>query len=160
MKRLIELGMLLFLTSCGLATGPLSLLDSTPDHIDVSDSESVATIRGATRNVLLAHVICSIRCPAIARKLTVNAGPIDIDAACVVVGEYSESASFSFDAIAGHDYRIRMLVPGSGDIELVDDTNNKIIGVHKQVSCRDTEFCKSSSGGCVLSPSLQAQLSN
>ena len=136
MKKLIVLGMLLSLTGCGLFHGPLSLfLDPTPDYIDLSDSESVATIKGATRNVLFAHIVCSIRCPRVARKVTVNAGPINIVAACQVDGSRynTRTARFSFDAIAGHDYRIRMLVPGSGNIELVDDTINKIIGVHKGV---------------------------
>jgi hypothetical protein len=132
MKKLVLHGILLSLTGCGLATGPLNLLDSTPDHIDVSDSENVATIKGATRNVLIAHIMCSIQSPVIARKVTINAGPIDIVAACNVVGEYTETASFSFDAIAGHDYRVRMLVPGSGNVELVDDTDSIVIGVHKQ----------------------------
>jgi hypothetical protein len=133
MKNLILLGMLLSSAGCGLATGPLSLLDSTPDHINVSDSESVATIRGATRNALVTHVVCSIAYPARARKVTVNAGPTNLDVKCTVWGEYAETANFSFDAIAGHDYRVRMLVPGSGNIELIDDTDNKLIGVHKQL---------------------------
>lgn len=123
--------------------GPLSLLlDPTPDYIDLSDSESVATIRGATRNILLAHIICSIRCPRVARKVTVNAGPINIVAACQVDSTYTRTARFSFDAIAGHDYRIRMLVPGSGNIELVDDTINKIIGVHKKGSTSGQDTCR------------------
>ena len=132
MKNLIVLVILFSSAGCGLATGPLSLLDSTPDYIDVSDSESVATIRGATRNALITHVVCAIANPARARKVTVNAGPTNLDVRCTVWGEYAETASFSFDAIAGHDYRVRMLVPGSGHIELIDDTDDKLIGVHKQ----------------------------
>ncbi len=91
----------------------------------------MATIKGATRNVLVAHIMCAIEHPVRARKVTVNAGPIDIVAACTVVGEYTETASFSFDAIAGHEYRIRMHVPGSGNIDLVDDTENSVLSVHK-----------------------------
>ncbi len=153
MKKLIVLGMLLSLTGCGLATGPLSLLHARQDYIDLSDSESVATIRGETRNVLFAHIICSIRCPRAARKVTVNAGPINIVAACEVVGKYTRTARFSFDAIAGHDYRIRMLVPGSGNIELVDDTINKIIRVDKKRSTSGQDTCR-------WTRSLHAQLSN
>ena len=132
-KVIIILTAAVLLHGCGLATGPRAmLLDQTPDFIDVSDSENVATIRGATRNVLLAHVMCMILEPIEARKVKINAGPTEIVAECGVVGEYSETASFSFDAIAGHEYRIRMHVPGNGNIDLVGDTNNKIIGVHKQ----------------------------
>ena len=131
MKKQIALGFLLPLSGCGLLWGGLAPLDSTPDHIDMSDSENVATIKGATRNVLVAHIMCAIQDPVKARKVTVNAGPIDIVAACTVVGEYTETASFSFDAIAGHEYRIRMHVPGSGNIDLVDDTDNSVLSVHK-----------------------------
>ena len=155
MKKLIVLGMLLSLMGCGLLFGPLSFLDPTPDYIDLSDSESVATIRGETRNVLFAHIICSIRCPRAARKVTVNAGPINIVAACQVDGgRYNtRTARFSFDAIAGHDYRIRMLVPGSGNIVLVDDTINKIIRVHKKGSTSGQDTCR-------WTRSLHARLSN
>lgn len=132
MKKLIVLGILFSSTGCGLATGPLSLLDSTPDYVDVSDSESVATIRGATRNVLIGHIVCSIESPARARKVTVNAGHTNLEVKCSVWGEYAETANFSFDAIAGHEYRVRMLVPGSGNIELIDDTDDKLVGVHEQ----------------------------
>jgi hypothetical protein len=47
-----------------------------------------------------------------------------------VVGEYAESASFRFNAIAGHEYRNRMHVPGNGNIDLIDDTDRKVIAVH------------------------------
>jgi hypothetical protein len=109
------------------------IIDRTPDHVDISTAANVATIRGATRNTLIAHITCAIQDPVNARKVTVNAGPIDIVAACAVDGTYSETASFSFDAIAGHEYRISMLMPGSDEIELVDDTDRKVIGVHKNL---------------------------
>ena len=134
MKQLITLGFLLSLSGCGIFPGGLAAFDGTPDHIDISNTANVATIRGATRNVLFAHVMCSIGNPIIARKVTVNAGPTNLDVTCTVVGEdkYVETANFKFDAIAGHAYRVRKLVPGSGNIELVDDTDNNVIGVHKQ----------------------------
>ena len=122
------------LSGCGLATGLIAQLDSTPDFIDISGSGSTATIRGATRNALITHVVCQIDKPARARKLKIDAGRIEVDVSCGVVGEYTEYARFEFDAIADHEYRIRMHVPGNGNISLIDDTTNIVIDVHEPIS--------------------------
>jgi hypothetical protein len=121
------------LSGCGLATGLIAQLDSTPDFVDISSSGSTATIKGATRNALITHVVCQIEKPARTRKLKIDAGRIEIGASCTVVGEYREYTSFEFDAIADHEYRIRMHVPGNGNISLIDDTTNDVIDVHAQI---------------------------
>ncbi len=131
MKQLITLGFLLSLSGCGIFPGLLIASDGTPDHIDISNTSNVATIRGTTRNVLVAHIKCSIGNPVFARKVTINAGPTNLDVTCTVAGQdtYDQIANFKFDAIAGHAYRVRILIPGSGNMELVDDTDNNVIGV-------------------------------
>jgi hypothetical protein len=129
-KAIVSIAATALLSGCGLGTGPKSFLYSTPKFVDVSSTGSTATIEGATSNVLLVRVMCRVEEPAEARVLRIDAGPTEIAVGCTVVGEYTETASFKFNAIADHEYRIRMHVPGNGNIDLIDDTDRKIIDVH------------------------------
>ena len=126
MKQIITLGALLLLTGCGIAGGALAVVGNDwESELDISDSENTATIRGATRNVLVGHVTCIVAYPARAKKLTINAGNTDLRATCYVVLQGSDSADFNFDARPGHEYLIRTHIPGNGAIDLVDLTDDR-----------------------------------
>jgi hypothetical protein len=112
-KAIVSIAAAALLSGCGLGTGPESFLYSTPKFVDVSSTGSTATIEGATSNVLLVRVMCRVDEPAEARVLRIDAGPTEIAVGCTVVGEYTETASFKFNAVAGHEYRILMHVPGT-----------------------------------------------
>ena len=129
-KAIVNIAAAALLSGRGLGTAPKSFLYSTPKFVDVSSTGSTATIEGATSNVLLVRVMCRVEEPAEARMLKFDAGPTEIAVGCRVVGEYTETARFKFNAVASHKYRIRMDVPGNGSIELIDDTDNKVIAVH------------------------------
>lgn len=81
-------------------------------HVDLSDSASVgvATIRGSTWDIGVAGVDCWIKYPANAKRVTVNAGIVDIFAVCKYMSMGSdnllENAAFHFEALAGHEYEI------------------------------------------------------
>ena len=126
------------LPGCGLFSGPMSaiLVDSGPDFVDVSTSESVATIRSQSHYGPFWTVNCWIEKPAKAKKLKIDAGlayitamcRIDYDACCP-----DELSAFSFTAIAGHEYRVRRRMRRGAVIELVDDTDNVVINIDKAV---------------------------
>jgi hypothetical protein len=125
------------LPSCGLVTGPMSamLVDSGPDFVDVSATESVATIRGQSHYGPFWTVSCWIEKPAKAKKLKIDAGLVYITAMCHIEGDgccADLSAAFSFTAIAGHEYRVRRRMRPDV-IELVDDTDNVVINIDKAV---------------------------
>ncbi len=128
-KAMIVMIAAVLLPGCGLATGPISMLQSQPDFVDVSTSKNVATIRGGTTHGVIGTVKCWIEKPAEAMMLKIDAGPADITANCwlMVVGEWNEKATFSFTAIAGHEYHVRRRMFGGVGIELVDDTDNIVI---------------------------------
>jgi hypothetical protein len=128
MKQIIALGALVFLTGCGVLTGPLAVVGNDwESEVDLSDSEETATIKGETLNILTGHITCIAAYPARAKKLTINAGNVSVRAECHVVLEYSESADFNFDALPGHKYLINMRVPGNGAIDLIDITDGRKI---------------------------------
>ncbi len=85
------------------------------DHVDVSDvaNGSVATIRGREWNLIgLLSYYCWLELPAgDAKRVTVNAGMVDVVAACSFAGGAADTdstvtAAFHFDAVAGHEYEI------------------------------------------------------
>jgi len=130
-KAMIVMIAAVLLPGCGLATGPISMVYSQPDFVDVSTSKNVATIRGGTLHGVFGTVKCWIEEPAEAMMLKIDAGPADITANCWIMidGEYEERATFSFTAIAGQEYRVRRR-HFRGErigIELVDDTGNIVI---------------------------------
>jgi hypothetical protein len=127
-KVMIVMIAAVLLPGCGLATGPISMVYSHPDFVDVSTSKNVATIRGGTLHGVFGTVKCWIEEPAEAMMLKIDAGPADITAECwfMMEGEGGDRATFSFTAIAGQEYRVRRR-QFRGDrigIELVDDTGN------------------------------------
>jgi hypothetical protein len=126
------------LPGCGLFTGPMTamLVDSGPDFVNVSASESVATIRGQSHYGPFWTVTCWIEKPAKAKKLKIDAGLTYITAMCSIWLDDccpDESAAFSFTAIAGHEYRVRRRMRPDAVIELVDDTDNVVIDIDKAV---------------------------
>ncbi len=84
------------------------------DHVDLTSpsSSGVANIRGRNRNFIgLFGEYCWVKSPGNAKRVTVDAGPIDIVAACVFVDSVTTEfdtfhAAFHFDALAGHEYEI------------------------------------------------------
>ena len=107
------------------------------DYVDLSDSATggVATIRGTNRNVIgLYGDYCWMHSPAHAKRVTVNAGLVDIVAVCVeadvvLTDRKSEiktfNAAFHFDALAGHEYEIGRKCRKC--IQLRDATANEVI---------------------------------
>lgn len=128
-KAMIVMIAAVLLPGCALVAGPISMLQSQPDFVDVSTSKNVATIRGGTSHAVIGTVKCWIEEPAEAMMLKIDAGPADITANCwlMVAGEWNEHATFSFTAIAGQEYRVRRRMFGGAGIELVDDTGNIVI---------------------------------
>ncbi len=126
MKQIFTMGTLLFLTGCGIVGGGLAIVGNDwESELDISDSEEKATIEGQTLNILVGHVTCITAYPARAKRLTINAGNTDVRATCFNLPNFSESADFNFDALPGHEYRIRTHIPGNGAIDLIDLTDDR-----------------------------------
>jgi hypothetical protein len=128
------------LPGCGLISGPASaiLVDSGPDFVNVSTSESVATIRSQSHYGPFATVNCWIEKPARAKKLKIDSGLTEITALCRIDfdgGVDNDSAVFCFTAIAGHEYSVRRRMRPDADIELVDDTDNIVMDVYAPSGC-------------------------
>ena len=81
-------------------------------HVDLSGSGSagVATIRGTTFDIGVASTDCWMKYPANAKRVTLDAGMVDIIALCRHTdksgGSPLDTATFRFEAIAGHKYEI------------------------------------------------------
>ena len=81
-------------------------------HVDLSGSGSagVATIRGTTFDIGVASTDCWIISPANAKRVTLDAGMVDIIALCAHTskdgGSPLDTATFRFEALAGHKYEI------------------------------------------------------
>ncbi len=103
------------------------------DHVDLSDSSAggVATIGGSTRTLLgFVGQYCWIESPARAKRVTVNAGIVDIVAWCedmdpVLEQTWCVTAPFHFDAIAGHEYEVEMKCDEC--LRLSDVTSNNVV---------------------------------
>jgi len=117
MKRLTKtarkLVLLAFMLCAGCVTaGQYRRNHHYADYVDVSDvaNGSVATIRGREKSLGgLAGEWCWLEAPGIARRVTVNAGVVDVVAVCaggdaVMEERWLYSAAFHFDAVAGHEY--------------------------------------------------------
>ena len=104
--------------SSGCASIVHGLTSDYKSAVDLSDSDTqdVAIIRGADATTMPGFISdhCWIRSPGQAKQVTVNAGVIDITAACEGF-DFSGSSggtnmhflSFHFDALAGHEYTIK-----------------------------------------------------
>jgi hypothetical protein len=130
MKQLGLVGTSLFLFGCGVIGAPLDNIGygAWASDVDISSSFSVATIRGESRQLITTYVTCRINHPAKTRKLTFNAGPMQVAVKCTDGYGKSEHAYFNFDAVSGHDYAVRMYVtPWDRSIDLVDVTDNETV---------------------------------
>jgi hypothetical protein len=128
------------LSGCGLISGPASaiLVDSGPDFVDLSASESVATIRSQSHYGPFWTVNCWIEKPAKAKMLKIDAGVAEILTMCRIDfdgGVGSDSALFCFTAIVGHEYRVHRRMRPDANIELVDDTDNIVMDVNARRGC-------------------------
>ncbi len=103
------------------------------DHVDLSDlaNGSVATIRGSERAALgLWGEYCWLESPGKAKRVTVNAGMVDVVAVCeardALMNLHSKySAAFHFNAFAGHEYEIGMQCDGC--LRLRDVTAEEVV---------------------------------
>ncbi len=103
------------------------------DHVDLSDSSAggVATIGGSKRTLLgIVGQYCWIESPAKAKRVTVNAGMVDIVAWCEEMDPtrdetWCATATFHFDAIAGHVYEVKMTCDEC--LRLNDVTANDVV---------------------------------
>jgi len=113
-------------SSCGVGT---LVIHPRLDHVDLSDSTSdeVATIRGDTINLLIGAGYCWIELPDDAKRVTVNAGPVDIEVGCSGTEQGDAYANLRFEALAGHEYRISPRRSDFFRMELRDDATDEVI---------------------------------
>jgi len=126
MKQLILMGVSLLLFGCAIISAPLDNIGygSWASDVDISNSFSVATIRGESRYPIYTSVICRINEPVKTKKLTFNAGRMRVAVRCTAHGK-SYSTYFDFEAIPGHDYLIHMIIaPWNRSIDLIDETDD------------------------------------
>jgi hypothetical protein len=115
----------------GCFTTISDLKTSADDYVDLSDpAAEKAQLRAASWDIGIAGVYCYMTAPANAERVTVNAGTVDVSVVCETgdVGSVMSEAkaSFSFDALAGHDYVITKRDCDSC-FNLKDETTNKKI---------------------------------
>ena len=130
MKQLSLMGVSLLLFGCGVIGAPLDDIGYGywASEVDISSSFSVATIRGESRQLVTTYVTCRINQPAKTKKLTFNAGAMEVAVRCTDGYGKSEHAYFVFEAVSGHDYAVRMYVaPWDRSIDLVDVTDNEMV---------------------------------
>ncbi len=101
------------------------------DYVDLSDpSADKAQLRAAKWDIGIAGVYCFMTAPANAERVTVNAGTVDVSVVCETTDIMSDTrvdrASFSFDALAGHDYVITKR-DCSRCVKLTDETTRKMV---------------------------------
>ena len=112
-------------SSCGVGT---LVIHPRLDHVDLSDSTSdeVATIRGYAINLLIGAGYCWIESPDDAKRVTVNAGPVDIEVGCGASEMQRLEANLQFEALAGHEYLIRNKYC-QGCFQLINVTTDEVI---------------------------------
>jgi len=115
----------------GCFTTISDLKTSAEDYVDLSDpAAEKAQLRAARWDIGVAGVYCYMTAPANAERVTVNAGTVNVSVVCetadVGSGSRTDKASFSFDALAGHNYVITKRDCDSC-FYLKDETTNKKI---------------------------------
>ncbi len=118
----------------GCITGMSDLTTNAEDYVDLSDpTADKAQLRAARWDIGIAGVYCYMTAPAYAERVTVNAGTVDVSVVCdtdsIGPGQGSgqvDRASFSFDALAGHDYVITKR-DCSRCVKLTDETTGKMV---------------------------------
>ncbi len=101
------------------------------NHVDLSDpAAGQAQIRAARWDIGIAGIYCYMTASAKAERVTVNAGRVDITAACEThgIGEssWTDASSFSFDALPDHHYLIETRTC-TGCIRLTDETTRMVV---------------------------------
>ena len=109
------------LIASGFVSGCASIVHSTKSEfesaVDLSDANDVAIIKGVYTNAMAGYMSedCWILEPGNARQITMNAGVVNITAACEGFDFFDPNnsimnvhyLSFHFDALAGHEYAIK-----------------------------------------------------
>jgi len=100
------------------------------NHVDLSDpAADQAQIRAARWDIGLAAIYCYMTAPAKAERVTVNAGRVDITAACEthsIDDSWADASSFSFNALPDHHYLIETRTC-NGCIRLTDETTRMVV---------------------------------
>ena len=105
----------------GFVSGCAAIVHSTKSDfetaIDLSDANDVAIIKGVYTSAMAGYMSedCWIRQPGNAKQITINAGVVNITAACEGFDFFDPNnsitrvhyLSFRFDALAGHEYAIK-----------------------------------------------------
>lgn len=123
---------LVVVTICaGCATSYSGIRIKAENHVDLSDpAADQAQIRAARWDIGLAGIYCYMTAPAKAERVTVNAGRVDITAACETIaigdGTWTDASSFSFDALPDHHYLIETRTC-NGCIRLTDETTRMVV---------------------------------
>ena len=124
---------LVFMTICsGCITGLADLTNNAENYVDLSDpTADKAQLRAAKWDIGIAGVYCYMTVPANAERVTVNAGAVNVSVVCETADVGSnltavDSASFSFNALAGHDYVISKR-DCRGCVKLKDQTTKKLV---------------------------------
>ncbi len=122
---------LVFIALCSGCFSTISDLKANAEgYVDLSDpSADKAQLRAAKWDIGIAGGYCYMTAPAHAERVTVNAGTVDVSVVCDstdIMNSGSNRASFSFDALADHNYVITKR--GCDDcFNLKDETTNKKI---------------------------------
>ena len=117
---------LVFMTICsGCVTSVDDLFNNAENHVDLSDpTADKAQLRAAKWDIGVAGIFCFMTVPANAESVTVNAGTVNVSVNCA-----GDIFSFSFDALAGHDYVITKRGRGCDwCVKLTDQTTKKLVG--------------------------------
>ena len=124
---------LVVITLCaGCITSYSDLTTSAKDHVDLSGpTADKAQLRAAKWDIGIAGVYCYMTDPTYAERVTVNAGKVDVSVVCVTAdvgsnNSRTDKASFSFDALAGHDYVITKR-DCHACVKLKDETTKKLV---------------------------------
>jgi len=122
---------LVVITLCaGCITGMSDLTTNAEDYIDLSDpTADKAQLRAARWDIGFAGVFCYMTTPAHAERVTVNAGTVNVSVVCKTDAPGTgrvDKASFSFNALAGHDY---VITKRDCDrcVKLTDETTRKMV---------------------------------
>ncbi len=122
---------LVVVTICaGCASTYSDIRINAENHVDLSDpAAGQAQIRAARWDIGLAGIYCYMTAPAKAERVTVNAGRVDITAACetnAFEDSWTDASSFSFNALPDHHYLIETRTC-NGCIRLTDETTRMVV---------------------------------
>jgi hypothetical protein len=127
-----------FMTICSGCISVLNdLTTNVENYVDLSDpTADTAQLRAAKWDIGIAGIYCYMTAPANAERVTVNAGTVDVSVVCMEGGDVrKDKGSFSFDALAGHDY---VITGGYCEqcVKLKDETTKKMVATFNLESWR------------------------